>query len=177
MTALAMISSDCATPAQIIARGFVEAPTEMPAALRWAARVGLDLSYDPRSLTGQLAISGPATADDEPDEAYLITADFDQYRLLPPIWKFVHPHTREDIGPGAYPRPVGPSALHGQGLVCAHWNRMAYAEHGGPHGEWGGPSSWQQPVTGTVALTIPDMLDRLVREVSWSRGRMAPLPS
>lgn len=175
MTALAALGV-AGTPTDTIARSFVEAPTEMLAALGWAARAGLDLGYDSGSLTAHVAITGPASAENEPDEAYLITADFDQYRLLPPIWKFVHPHTRQEIGLAAYPRPVGPSVFHSQGLICAHWSRMAYAEHGGPHGDWGGASAWQQPRTGTVALTIPDMLDRLVREVGWSRGRMAPLP-
>lgn len=176
MTALAAFGV-ARSPTDTIARSFVEAPTEMPAALRWAARTGLDLVYDSRSLTAHLAITGPADAENKADEAFLITADFDQYRLLPPIWKFVHPHTRQEIGLPAYPRPVGPSVFHGQGLICAHWSRMAYAEHGGPHGDWGGAGDWQQPRTGTVALTIPDMLDRLVREVGWSRGRMGPLPS
>lgn len=147
----------------------------MPAALTWAARRGLDLRYESESLTASLRLVGPPAAEAQPGEAYLLTGCFERYRLLPPIWKFVHPTTGADIGLAAYPRPVDASVLHGQGLICAHWSRLAYSEHGGPHGNWGGPSSWQRPVEGTVALTIPDMVDRLVREVNWSRGRMAVL--
>lgn len=160
----------------VLARAFVEADDEMPAAMAWAARRGLQLVYDPVELTVSLALRGPADADGEV-EAYLLHGSFDGYRLLPPIWKFMHPITGADVGLCAYPRPTGASVLHSGGLICAHWSRMAYSQHGGPHGNWGAPTAWQQPVEGTVALTIPDMLDRLGREVQDSRGRMAVLPA
>ena len=67
--------------------------------------------------------------------------------------------------------------LHGQGLVCAHFSRMAYAEHGGPHGNWNGTAAWQQPVEGTVAMNVSAMLARLIWEVRYnSAGRMGDLP-
>jgi hypothetical protein len=160
---------------QQLARAFVEAPDEMPAAVAWAARRGLDLRYDPELLAASVKLDGPGISADDRTEPYLITASFDDYRALPPIWRFVDPRSGNDIGPPAYPRPVGPSVLHGQGLVCAHWSRMAYSVQGGPHSNWGGPAAWQQPVEGTVALTISDMLARLVHEVRDSRGRMGPL--
>jgi len=158
-----------------LARAFVEAADEMPAALAWAARRGHDLRYDPELLAASLKLDGPGPLTHDPAEPYLITASFAEYRTFPPIWKFVDPHSGNDIGRAAYPKPGGPSVLHGQGLVCAHWSRMAYSVHGGPHANWGGPAAWQQPVEGTVALTIPDMLARLVHEVHESRGRMSPL--
>jgi len=160
----------------LIARGFVEASGEMPAAIKLAARRGLDLCYDRRELTASLALSGPPAAPDGGEEPYLIIASFDDYPLLPPIWQFVDPKTGRDIGLPGYPRPVGASVFHGNALVCAHWSRKAYQEEGGPHGNWGGVRNWQNPVEGSVALTIPDMLDRLIREVGSSRGRMGPLP-
>ena len=160
----------------LIARGFVEAPGDMPAAIKLAARWGLDLRYDRVALTASLPLSGPSVTDGCPEEPYLIIASFDDYRLLPPVWQFVDPKTGREVGLPAYPRPVGPSVFHGNGLVCAHWSRMAYQEEGGPHANWGGVRNWQNPVEGSVALTIPDMLDRLIREVGWSRGRMGALP-
>lgn len=153
-----------------VARAFVEAHDEMPAALAWTRGKGLDLQYYAEALTVSLALTGP------PGEPYLIIGEFDRYRLLPPIWRFVHPRTREVIGPAAFPRPQQASVLHSNGVICAHWSRLAYAEHNGPHADWGAATTWQEPKTGTVALTIPDMLARLVWEVRVSNGRMAPLP-
>lgn len=163
----------------LVARAFVEAEEEMPAALAWAGRNGVDLRYDRETLTASTKISGPAAdgADGDTDEDYLIVASFDSYRLLPPVWKLVHPETGEEIGLAACPKPQGDSVFHPQGLICAHWSRLAYSEHGGPHSDWGGQTTWQHPAGNyTVALTIPDMLDRLAREVRASRGRMAELP-
>jgi hypothetical protein len=161
----------------LIVRRFVEAADEMPAAIALAARRGLELEYDPTALTAALSLSGPGAEAGAPDELYRLTGGFDRYRLLPPIWKFVHPITGEDVGISSYPGPTGSSIFHTNGVICAHWSRLAYAEHGGPHSDWGGPSAWQRPQPGyTVALTIPDMLDRIIREVGWSRGRMAELP-
>jgi hypothetical protein len=154
-----------------VARAFVEADEEMPAALAWARNKGLDLRYDADALTVSLALTGP------PDEPYLITGDFERYRLLPPTWRFVDPRTGEVIGTAAYPQPQHASVLHPNGLICAHWSRLAYSEHNGPHADWGATTTWQQPKAGTVALTIPDMLARLVWEVRVSNGRMAPLPT
>lgn len=70
------------------------------------------------------------------------------------------------------------SVLHGQGLICAHFSRMAYAEHGGPHANWNGMAAWQQPVEGTIALHVAAMLARLIWEVRYnSAGRMMALPA
>lgn len=161
----------------LIARAFVERPDELPAAIVLSKRRGLLLEYDRASLTVRLRIEGPAPELDAPPEPYLITGTFDDYRALPPIWRFVHPVTGADVGTAGYPAHSGESVMHPSGVICAHWNRLAYSDHGGPHPDWGGPANWQNPVTGTVALTIPDMLDRLTRDVAASRGRMAPLPS
>ena len=166
---------DLESEPHLVACGFVEAPGEIYAAMAWAKRKALDLRYDRETLTASVKLTGPAAVGEDPEEPYLLTGSFAEYRLLPPIWKFVHPVSGLDVGLAAYPKPVEGSVLHPQGLICAPWSRMAYAEHGGPHSDWGGQTSWQQPVSGTVALTIPDMLDRLVREVGWSRGRMAAL--
>ena len=148
----------------------------MPAALAGAKRSGHELVYDEDALTARLRLEGPAAADDGPPEPYLITADFEDYRVLPPIWRFVDPRTGNEIGTAAYPQPTTTSVLHPNGLICAHWSRLAYAAVGGPHSNWGGPETWRSPSEGTIALTIPDMLARLAHEVAASRGRMAALP-
>jgi hypothetical protein len=121
----------------LLARAFVEAPDEMPAAQSWASRRGLELVYDGVALTSSLKLAGAGIDDDQPAEPYLLIASFDSYRLLPPIWQFRHPETGKDIGVAAYPKPVGESVLHPNGLICAHWSRLAYKEHGGPHPKLG----------------------------------------
>jgi hypothetical protein len=158
-------------------RAYLEAVDELPAASRWALRRGIDLVLDVEALSLEAPLIGPAAEANAPNEPYLLVASFEDYRVMPPRWRFVDTRNGADIGVAAYPRPVGPSILHGNGVLCAHWNRLAYQEEGGPHGDWGGPANWQNPPAGTsTALTIPDMLERIVREVAASSGRMAPLP-
>lgn len=161
-------------------RAYLAQPEEIPAALAHARGLGLEPIWSGDALNLRLRLEGPSTAPSAAavsEEEYLIEGRFDQYRVLPPIWKFLDPRTGQDIGPAAYPQPLGNSVVHPAGLICAHWSRLAYAQHGGPHGNWGGPESWQTRVEGTEALTISDMLARLIWEVQYNtRGRMAPLP-
>ena len=163
----------------LIARAFLAEPHEMPAAIRLARSLEVDLTYDEEELLATLSLTGPPAVEGQAEEPYLLKIDFDHYRTLPPGWRFVDPRVGEEIGKAAYPQPIGGSILHSNGVVCAHWNRFAYSANGGPHGDWGNgdPASWQTTrPSETVALHVPDMLDRLVREVRSSRGRMAPLP-
>lgn len=171
-------------------RAYIAQPSELPAALSEARGCGLTPAWDENNLVLHVPLLGPPSpsAGEPPlnigditakmwTEEYLLEGVFDDYRALPPIWRFLDPRTRDDIGPAAYPAPRGPSVLHPHGLVCAHFSRNAYAEHGGPHGNWNGPSAWQTPVEGTQALTISAMLARLTWEVRYnSVGRMAELP-
>jgi hypothetical protein len=171
-------------------RTYLAQPGEIPAALSDARGCGLGPDWDEADLVLRVPLLGPAapgpgeapvevadTTDEMWTEPYLLEGIFDDYRTLPPIWRFLDPRTGDDIGPAAYPAPRGPSVLHPQGLVCAHFSRLAYADHGGPHGNWGGSQAWQTPVEGTQALTISAMLARLIWEVRYnSRGRIAPLP-
>lgn len=158
-----------------IARRFLE--TEIPAAVNVAARYGVELRYAEEELKTRLRLVGPGTDSEELLEPYLLVGQFNFYRIWPPIWQFVDPRDGSVIGPPAYPRPTGSSVLHGNGLICAPWSRYAYAEYQGPHADWGPPTKWhtQRPAE-TVAHTVAEMVDRLIREVSVSNGRMAPLP-
>lgn len=176
-------------PAQTV-RAYLEKPGEILAALNEARSCGLKPTWNKDELVLRVPLHGPpapAIGERGPEpveitpemwtEPYLIEGVFDDYRTVPPIWRFLDPRTTADIGPPAYPQPRGNSVLHPQGLVCAHFSRLAYSDHGGPHGNWTGPHSWQLPVEGTQAMTISAMLARLVWEVRFnSLGRMAPLP-
>jgi hypothetical protein len=153
---------------------------EIPAAIAYAARSGLAFDYDEGALEATMRISGPSPRAGEAPEPYLLDAAFDGYRALPPVWDFLDPRTSKSIGLPAWPKGTGSTVLNGNGIVCAHWSRRAYktAEFAaGLHSDWGPPSNWRNPSPGqTTALTIADMLDRLVREIELSSGRMAPLP-
>lgn len=155
---------------------------ELPAARAWAERHGYELEYDEEPVpTLSLGLPGPG------GEPYLILGVFEDYPTLPPAWRFVHPATREPIGRAAYPAPAEPYPRHSPlvidsgtegAVICAHFNRLAFVEEGGPHGDWGPLVNWQNPGPSlyTFAVTIPDMLARIALDVRDSRGRKAPLP-
>jgi hypothetical protein len=153
---------------------------ELPAARGWAERRKYELEYDEEEVRLRAALVGP---DEEP---YLLEGVFDDYPTLPPTWRFVDPRSGEPIGRAAYPRPASPhprgsalvieSGMEGV-VICAHFNRLAFAEQGGPHGDWGPLANWRNPGSSayTFAETIGDMLSRIALEVSDSSGRMGAL--
>ncbi|HMJ35621.1 MAG TPA: hypothetical protein VK501_17055 [Baekduia sp.] len=160
---------------------------ELPAAKAWAQRRGRQLSFDEEALSLTLPLYGPRASDNGDPEAYCLRGTFDDYRAVPPTWWFIHPDSEADIGPAAYPASPSPHP-RGSGLflasgptgavICAHFNRLAYAEEQGPHGDWGATTNWLNtpPSNYTRAETIGDMLARISLEVDESQGRMAPLP-
>jgi hypothetical protein len=155
-----------------ITRGYLR--EEVAAAERWATRHGIALAYDDACLTVRVEMQGSSAEGSSP-ERYLVVGQFDDYRLLPPAWQFVDHRTGMAIGLPAYPKPDGGSVLHGNGLVCAPWNRLAYKNLGGPHDNWD-ISKWQDVKDGTRADYVADMLARLLHETRSSRGRNGVLP-
>lgn len=152
----------------------------IPAARTWAARRSIELSFDEDALSLCLQLEGPPANPAAEPETYRIVGDLDDFDVLPPVWRFVDPRNGSTIGKAGYPQPTGSSVFHGHGLICAPWSRLAYTDagEGGPHSDWGPQAGWKLAAPGhTRAVTIPDMLDRIYREVRTSRGRMAPLPS
>ncbi|KWV60495.1 hypothetical protein AS156_29400 [Bradyrhizobium macuxiense] len=60
----------------------------------------------------------------------------DGYAAMPPAWHWFNPATgridyRQDT-------PRGGNFLHGNGVICAPWNRLAYTtvDSRGPHSDW-----------------------------------------
>lgn len=97
-------------------------------------------------------------------------AEFDcrDYPLYPPTIEFTDA-TRATRGS----RSLYPSGFHPAPCVCMRYNRKAYTERGGPHGDWrlidwhlatpgGGP-------IGTLAMMISDMHSKILD----SPGRMS----
>lgn len=102
-----------------------------------------------------------------------ITADLSEYPAVPPAWRFVDPAD----GPSApFPQAgsngvVTGSIFHSNRVICAPWNRLAYAEQSGPHGDWGALTNWKSAGQGyTKADTIADMLSQIHLHLSMSPG-------
>lgn len=155
---------------------------EISAARAWAQRRGLTLNYEEEQIPLlRIAMQGPG------GERYLLGGEFEDYPTLPPSWRFLDPRDGEQIGPAAFPAPAkpytrgSPLVLDGgsEGVVlCAHFNRLAYSEEGGPHGDWGGLANWRNPGTTGYAFAerVAEMLARIELDVADSVGRKAPLP-
>jgi hypothetical protein len=62
------------------------------------------------------------------------------------------------------------SIFHGSGVICAPFNRLAYGEHGGPHGDWGGPLSWLNVRGHVRATALADMLALIIAHLNYSPG-------
>jgi len=166
----------------LLARGDVLAylndDGEIPGALRWAEFHGLEHAWHQETLTFTVRLIGGSETIEF--ERYLVRGTFEDYRVMPPVWRFFDPRTARDIGPAAYPL-AGPfpsgSVLHSSGVICAPWNRLAYKDRGGPHEDWNA-ANWQTTAPQyTTAKTIPEMLARLRAEVLISARRLAALPA
>ncbi len=153
---------------------------EMPAVEAWTARRRMRFEYRAEVPALRIWLKGPG------GEPYLLEGTFEEYPTLPPAWRFLHPVTGEQIGRAAYPAPAQPhrrgspliidSGTEGV-VICAHFNRLAFVDEGGPHGDWGPLANWrnQPPKPYTFADNIADMASRIAVEVSDSAGRKAPL--
>lgn len=96
-------------------------------------------------------------------------AEFDctDYPLYPPTIEFVN-EARSIRGlPSLYP-----SGFHGTPCVCMRYNRKAYGEKGGPHGDWR-LIDWQLPTDGggpidSLTMIISDLHSKIME----STGRL-----
>jgi hypothetical protein len=143
---------------------------ELPAAHRWAARHAWALEVDLAALRLITITHHPADRTE-----LVLVGEFTGYRAVPPAWRFVDPATGQP-SPRAFPAP-GPSPsgsiFHASLLLlCAPWNRLAYAEAGGPHGDWGAAVDWLNARNYTQAHTIADMLATVESHLRSSPGRV-----
>lgn len=60
----------------------------------------------------------------------------DRYPAIPPAWHWFNPDTEEIDKPKD--TPTGGGFFHGNDVICAPWNRLAYKSEDprGPHGDW-----------------------------------------
>jgi hypothetical protein len=148
---------------------------ELPAVLAWAARrPGWTVEFDDPALHLNVKTTHPVSG-----TPLRIQADLQGYRAVPPAWRFLHPDTDGEKTatdpfpqPGTHPLITG-SIFHGNRVICAPWNRLAYKENGdgGVHGDWGGLTNWTDAAAGyTKADTLADMLSQIGLHLSVSPG-------
>src|SRR5439155_16656601 len=100
---------------------YLDSEDEIPGAIRWAEYHGVDHTWDRQALILTVALKGGSEREGE-EESYLLAGRFEDYRAMPPAWRFVDPRTGGDIGLPAYPAagPFSPgSVLHSSGVICA----------------------------------------------------------
>lgn len=146
---------------------------EMQAVYAWAERHKVQLNWNPLTLHLQVRFVQPETEDH-----FFLLGSFEGYREEPPSWIFSDSSWTQSNVRCNYPLPSikgpwGSSVFHSSGLICAPFNRLAYAAHQGPHRDWGSLAGWLHAGAGRVkATTIGDMLQVIRRDFLLTRGRM-----
>jgi hypothetical protein len=62
------------------------------------------------------------------------------------------------------------SIFHSSGVICAPFNRLAFAEHAGPHGDWGGPANWLSVRRTVRATNLAEMIAQIEAHLTSSPG-------
>ena len=137
---------------------------ELPAVAAYAAAAGL--AVDANALSESILRFHVAFRNAAGEN---FTAEFDcrDYPMYPPTIEFVDA-SRTTRGTLA----LYPAGFHGMPCVCARYNRKAYSERGGPHGDWR-LVDWQLPTGNGVALdTLTMIVSDLHSKISHSTGRL-----
>lgn len=144
----------------------------MAAVAAWSSRhAGWQVDLDEVEMRLLVTTSHPVTG-----AQLCIVADLNGYPAVPPAWRLGSgPDGSEFDGfPQAGSAVAGAGSIfHPNRVVCAPWNRQAYSEKGGPHGDWGALTNWRNAGPGsTKADTLADMLSQLQIHLSASPGIM-----
>ena len=137
---------------------------ELPAVTAYTVAAGLAL--DCTTLTeGDLRFF--VTFHNASGEPFVAEFDCRDYSMYPPTIEFVDAARTNRAVPGLYP-----AGFHGMPCVCARYNRKAYAERGGPHGDWR-LVDWQLPTgNGTALDTLAMIVSDLHSKIAQSTGRL-----
>ena len=148
---------------------------ELTAAAPWMARHAVRFEWNAESLDLRASLTKSDTG-----RRFYVRGLFDEYRVLPPRWTFTDAAGSGEYDGSNYPltRCPGRAAMcithQNKPVICAPFNRLAYQDLAGPHGDWGGPAAWQSVNTGVVRAThVGDMLAALQRETDRSDGTLA----
>jgi len=149
---------------------------ELEAARSWAGRHGAEIDWLPEALELRVPLLQLETG-----KPFFLRGMFRDYRALAPEWTFTDEKWQGTSRPANFPKaaqtPFGASIfiMHGQtAVICVPFNRLAYADHAGPHGDWGGAANWLNAGASQIhAETIGDMLQAIYRDFILTRERMA----
>jgi hypothetical protein len=137
---------------------------ELPAAADYVAAAGLvldDTSLTARNLRLHLQLANAQA------ERFYTEFDFADYPLYPPTVEFV---SQDHLERGT--KRLYPQGFHPTPCICMRYNRKAYSERGGPHGDWR-LLDWRLPTGNGVAIdTLALMISDLHSKVRQSTGRM-----
>jgi hypothetical protein len=149
---------------------------ELEGARGWAERHGIPLEWLPETLILRATLVQPET-----NATFFLRGSVADYRCLPPAWTFTDKDwqtTGRPIDfPGGVPTRFGASIFitHNQtAVICVPFNRLAYTDQRGPHGDWGGSANWPNAGPSYVhADTIGDMLQAIYRDFLCTREYMS----
>jgi hypothetical protein len=149
---------------------------ELEAAQGWAGRHGVEIDWLPEVLELRVPLRQPETG-----ELFFLRGDFRDYKALAPEWTFADEKWQgggravdfPKVGPTRFGAPI--FMTHNQtAVICVPFNRLAYADHAGPHKDWGGPANWLNAGLSQIhAETVGDMLQAVYRDFCLTRERMA----
>lgn len=148
---------------------------ELAAAKAWADRLQIPWQWLPDVRRLRVTLAQPETG-----ELFYLGGEFDDYRLLPPSWRWYSADWATadalTLSPNNKNPRFGSSQFIKQGdraVICAAYNRLAHKTYGGPHGDWGDPVNWAAAGLNHIrATTIGDMLQSIRRDLLTSRGRL-----
>jgi hypothetical protein len=101
------------------------------------------------------------------DEQFNVEFQCSEYPLYPPTVEFVSADRAERGTKRLYPQGFHPTPC-----VCMRYNRKAYSERGGPHGDWR-LLDWRLPTGGGIAIdSLTMMVSDLHSKIRQSSGRM-----
>jgi len=136
----------------------------------WAQRNGWTVNINLERL--EITAEVPHPKDNDP---LFLHGDLSGYRAIPPAWRFVDEsgNVTKAAFPAAGPVNGKSSIFHGNVVICAPFNRLAYKVAGGPHEDWGEWTGWFV-VTGDFAkaYTLAEMLSIINVHLQFSPGRM-----
>lgn len=137
---------------------------ELPAVTAYVVAAGLAL--DTTTLT-EADLCFFVTFCNAVGDQFIAEFDCRDYAMYPPTVEFVDvAHTNRAV-PALYP-----AGFHGMPCVCARYNRKAYSERGGPHGDWR-LIDWQLPTgNGAAVETLAMIISDLHGKIAQSTGRL-----
>lgn len=137
---------------------------ELGAAAAYAAAAGLELD------SSRLSEATPVlfvTFRNQKNEPFVAEIDCRDYPMYPPTIEFLDSRQERRGTHDLYP-----NCFHQMPCVCARYNRKAYSQHGGPHGDWR-LIDWQLPTGNGVAInSVAMIVSDLHSKIRETAGRL-----